>query len=223
MSTDSLRPTPWDTAALGIDCFEIDRPDEAVLALAAKTPGHYTVKIEPLADKQLLHRYGFYYTDTLLEPYCSAGRFVAHPHPEAEIASSPPLAGLLPICDHSFEYDRFHRDFNLSPAQADRRYRQWLSQLHGTGNVFGLLYEKELAGFIAHDGGKLLLHAVAERFRGQGLARHLWTAAIEQLFRQGEREVRSSISATNLAVLNLYTSLGFRYDRAVDIYHRLNR
>jgi hypothetical protein len=33
--------------------------------------------------------------------------------------------------------------------------------------------------------------------------------------------VRSSISFVNIAVINLYSSLGFRFRKPVDIYHRV--
>ena len=223
MSSEFIRPTPWDTAVFDTPCFEIDKPDEAALELAATIPGHYTVRIEPLADKELLHRHGFYYTDTLIEPSCTPGQFIARPHPDAGIDSSPSLETLLPLCDDSFVYGRFHRDFNLHKPQADQRYKNWLIQIQRENSVLGLTFEGELAGFIAHDGGNLLLHAVAKNFRGRGLAKHLWTAAIEHLFKQGEEDIHSSVSAANLAVLNLYASLGFRFGQVEDIYHRLTR
>ena len=37
----------------------------------------------------------------------------------------------------------------------------------------------------------------------------------------GHEEVKSSISAANIAVLNLYASLGFSFSKPQDIYHRL--
>jgi class 3 adenylate cyclase len=57
----------------------------------------------------------------------------------------------------------------------------------------------ELAGFIAHEGGKLVLHALGATHRGRGLARHLWSAVCADLVRQGASELTSSISVTNLA------------------------
>jgi ribosomal protein S18 acetylase RimI-like enzyme len=44
-----------------------------------------------------------------------------------------------------------------------------------------------------------------------------------ELARQGAPELTSSISATNLAALNLYVSLGFRFRNPVDVYHRVIR
>jgi len=214
---------PWDESIFGMPCFEIIEANEESLAQAAAHAGHYTVKIDPLADKSLLHLHGFYYTDTLIEPCCRQDRFINHTHPKVGIDYHASLQDLLPMCDSSFMHGRFHRDFNLDRKLADQRYKQWLTQLHAKTNVMGLTYEEELAGFIAFDNGNLLLHVIDAPFRGQGLAKHLWSVAIQSLFNQGITEVRSSISAANLAVLNLYASLGFRFDNAQDIYHKLTR
>jgi len=219
--TETFSPVPWDRAAFALDCYEIKEPSDAVLAKAAMTAGHFTVKVDPLSDKSLLHKHGFYYTDTLLEPRCTQQKFVAYPHSQVTLDLQAALEDVLPMCDNSFVYGRFHRDFNLSPGKADQRYRQWLSQLHQQHGVLGLLYEHELAGFIACQNDMLCLHAVASHFRGHGLAKYLWSAACLHLFEHGAREIRSSVSAANLAVVNLYASLGFNFGHAVDVYHRL--
>ena len=67
--------------------------------------------------------------------------------------------------------------------------------------------------------GKLALHAVAESHRGRGLARHLWTALCETLFAAGTQQVSSSISVANLAAVNLYAALGFKFRKPKDVYH----
>jgi len=219
LTTKHFKHAPWDESVFNTPCYEIVEPNAHALQESTAHTGHYTVKVDPLADKTLLHRFGFYYTDTLIEPYCNQDRFVAHAHPEVSIDTDSELHELLPMCDNSFVHGRFHRDFNLPREQADQRYKQWLGQLHATGQVFILRYQHDLAGFIACDDGKLLLHVIDAPFRGQGLAKYMWSAVIEQLFLHGEQEIRSSISAANLAVLNLYISLGFRFDKAQDIYH----
>lgn len=223
MIANSIFPTPWDANAFSINCFEITKVSDEALAHAATTPGHYTIKVEPLTDKALLHQYGFYYTDTLIEPVCMAGQLISHHNPDCSIATEMDLKDLLPMCDGSFQHGRFHRDFNLSNEAADQRYKQWLTQLYRENEVIGLYYQQCLAGFIAHKDGKLLLHTISNEFRGQGLAKYFWSETAEQLFSFGINEIRSSVSSTNLPVLNLYASLGFRFYNAVDIYHRLTR
>ncbi|MDQ6972544.1 MAG: GNAT family N-acetyltransferase [Mariprofundaceae bacterium] len=223
----ACRPSPWDTDVFGKACYEITDLSEDGLAGAVARPGHYTVKIDPLADKGPLHRHGFYYTDTLLEPVCRPGQLVSYPHSAVAIDKAVQLADVQNICSHAFAYGRFHRDFNLPREQADQRYVQWLGQMHAEGHVLGLLYEGELSGFVAFHMdadacASLLLHALNESFRGRGLAKFLWSAVCDYLFAQGASELKSSISAANLPVLNLYSSLGFRFTHAVDTYHCLS-
>jgi len=57
--------------------------------------------------------------------------------------------------------------------------------------------------------------------RGQGLAKYWWYAVIADLFAAGNETVTSSISASNVAVVNLYASLGFSFQHPQDIYHRI--
>jgi ribosomal protein S18 acetylase RimI-like enzyme len=215
-----IERVPWDSAALGCDAYELSSAALEVLR-QARAPGHYTVKVDPLADKRALHEHGFYYCDTLIEPYCAARAFKPQPHPDAGASREPALEPLIAICRGAFRQGRFHRDFNVERARADRRYENWLTTLHAAGKVYGLSWKGEIAGFIAHEGGKLVLHALGESHRGRGFARHLWSAVCVDLVRQGATELTSSISATNLPALNLYASLGFRFRNAVDVYHRV--
>jgi ribosomal protein S18 acetylase RimI-like enzyme len=217
---EPIRRTPWDCAALGYEAFELaDTSAETMARVGA--PGHYTAKVEPLSSKAALHRNGFYYCDTLIEPYCAAERLRLFPHDAAGFERCPSLESALAVCRSAFRHGRFHRDFNVEGRVADLRYENWLKTLHAADKVYGLVWKGEAAGFIAHEGGKLVLHAVAERHRGLGIARHLWTAVCADLVAQGQREISSSISAANVAALGLYATLGFRFRNPVDIYHRV--
>lgn len=216
----AIRRVEWDSAAFGRDCYEITAPDESALREAAAQPGHYAVKVDPLADKAGLHRHGFYYVDTLLEPYCHHKHFGGHRDARARCTRGEQFDDLLAICHGAFEHGRFHRDFNLPRASADLRYDNWLRQVHAAGDAWGLRYDSALAGFVAVMQNRLVLHAMAPAFRGRGLAKYLWTAVIDALFAQGHAEVSSSISASNIAAANLYQSLGFRWRHPVDVYHR---
>lgn len=221
MSQPTLISTPWDAAAFGVPTYELADASASSLRLAAQTPGHHTVRVDPLASKQLLHESGFYYCDTLIEPRCTADRLKICTHPETAISKNVTWQELYPICHGAFSHGRFHRDFNLSRASADLRYDTWLKQLHEQQNVYGLFWRNELSGFIAYTGNKLVLHAVAGPFRGKGLAKYWWGAVCTGLFGAGCEEVSSSISAANIAALNLYASLGFGFGHPVDIYHLL--
>ena len=213
--------SPWDSSVLGIDAFEIEAPTIDVLVAATKTPGHYTIKTDCLASKHLLQNFGFYYCDTLIEPYCTRERFEPYEHPDVYVSKEASLCQLIDICNGAFEYGRFHRDFSISKTQADKRYTNWLTQLHATGNVYGLFYKDQLKGFIAIVNNQLVLHAISKQFRGQGLAKFLWTPVCRALFDTPYDEIFSSISAGNLAIVNLYGNLGFKFRKSIDVYHRL--
>ena len=215
-----IERTPWDCAALGLDAFELADAGPDALA-QVRAPGHYTAKVDPLQSKAALARAGFYYCDTLIEPYCAGAAFRPQSHGDAGFERRPALEPLLATCREAFRHGRFHRDFNVERRLADLRYENWLKTLHGAGKVYGLTWKGAQAGFIAHEGGRLVLHAVEAGHRGRGLARHLWSAVCVDLIANGADELASSISAANTPALNLYAALGFRFRNPMDVYHRV--
>ena len=216
-----IEPTAWDARALGVESFEVKRVTPEAMALVARRPGHYTAKVDPLSSKRLLHESGFYYCDTLLEPHCARGGLAEHPRQGITVSNRVPLDQLQPLCHGAFAHDRFHRDFNVAPGAADARYDNWLAQMHAAGQVYAISVDGEIAAFIALVGPRMVLHAVAEERRGEGLAKFMWSAACRHFFDvAGVDHLESSVSASNLAAVNLYASLGFRFRGAVDVYHR---
>ncbi len=215
----SIKETPWDAATLGIPTYEITDFSEEDLDIAGRTRGHYTIRVDPLSDKRMLHAYGFYYCDTLIEPYCSSDRFRFFERKDIHVSPKASFRELLGICHGAFSHGRFHKDFNLDRNLADKRYDKWLESLEREGKTMGLYHDATLAGFIAYSGNCLVLHAIGDQYRGRGLGKYFWSAACRDIFSQGAMEITSSISASNLAVVNLYASLGFRFRKTVDVYH----
>jgi hypothetical protein len=216
-----IKPTPWDTAAFNMPTWELSEYSEMALQQAMLTVGHYTLKVDPQADKRLLHEYGFYYCNTLIEPHCKATRLRVAQHQEATISKDIDIEQALAICHGVFAHGRFHRDFFLPKVAADLRYDSWLKQLLDVRQVYGLYWQGALAGFIGYSGNNLVLHALEEKYRGKGWSKYWWSAVCGELLVAGHDEVRSSISASNLAVLNLYASLGFAFSNPQDVYHRM--
>jgi len=217
----SITDTPWDTIAFGLPTYELLEYSADALQQAVRTSGHYTLKVDPLSDKRLLHEYGFYYCDTLIEPFCTADRLRAQTHSSASISKEFDKNQLMAICQCAFVYGRMHRDFNLSEAAANTRYNKWLAQLVDEQQVFALYWQDKLAGFIGHRDNSLVLHALAAVYRGKGLSKYWWSEVSLELLANGHKTVGSSISVANLAVLNLYVSLGFSFRNPQDVYHRL--
>lgn len=218
---EKVRFVPWDSLTFGIHSYEVLEYSAEALQQCLDNGGHYSLKVDPLADKKLLFEYGFYYCDTLLEPFCTENNLRIYEHTDTTISKLFDKNDLIEICNGVFEYGRYHRDFNLPKLCSNIRYNKWLEQLIDENNVYGLYWQGELAGFIGHQSNKLVLHALCEKFRGQGLSKYWWSLVCQELFANGNETLQSSISATNLAVLNLYSSLGFSFKNAKDIYHCL--
>ena len=214
-----IRATPWDAVTFGIPTWEVLEYTTAALEQVARTPGHHTLKVDPLVDKRQIHESGFYYCDTLIEPFCRRAELRLIQHPEALISKNIDKDKALAICHGAFSHGRFHRDFNLPKIAADTRYDNWLTQLLEAEQVYGLYWQEKLAGFIGHSGSNLVLHALSENYRNKGLSKYWWSAVCSEVFSDGYEEVRSSISVTNLAVLKLYISLGFSFENPRDVYH----
>jgi RimJ/RimL family protein N-acetyltransferase len=216
-----IEPTPWDARALGADSFEVKAVTPEAMAWIARNPGHYTAKVDPLSGKRLLEESGFYYCDTLIEPCCARADLVEHPRAGIAVSRDVTLERVAALCHGAFSHDRFHRDFNVPAAAADARYDNWLAQMHARGQVYGITMDGELVAFIAIVGPRMVLHAVAQARRGTGIAKYAWSAACRHFFDTlGLDHLESSVSASNLAVVNLYASLGFRFRNAKDVYHR---
>jgi hypothetical protein len=217
----SIKVSPWDTIAFGMPAYELLEYSEDALQYAIQNAGHYTIKVDPLSDKRILHEYGFYYCDTLIEPFCTEDRLRRHKHFSASISKKFDRNQLIAICHNAFVHGRFYRDFNLSRSSANDRYQNWLMQLVDEQQVFGLYWQGKLAGFIGYHGSSLVLHALSEDCRGKGISKYWWCEVSLELFAKGHKTLTSSISAANIPVLNLYASLGFSFKKPHDVYHRL--
>jgi RimJ/RimL family protein N-acetyltransferase len=223
--SENVIPTLWDLKVFGFNTFEIVYTSDASFKetldkiFQEKQLGHYTVKLEPLKSKKLLHEFGFYYCDTLIEPFCTSDRLVAYQEEGLYLSELVDVEHLSKIVYGAFSHGRFHRDFKLNRHLADVRYDSWLRDLYQSKQVFALMASEQVVGFWGYSNNKILLHALSEEYRGKGLAKNFWSAACRKLFEKGYPELTSSISTSNVAALNLYSSLGFKFRKPVDIYH----
>jgi ribosomal protein S18 acetylase RimI-like enzyme len=209
----------WDTKVFNMDCYEISNLDALSLDKLKNTSGHFTLRVNPLTPTAQIQKFGFRYVDTLIVPVCCSKSFMPHINSEVTITKDVNLSDLSFIARNAFFYGRYHRDGLIPLELAEKRYENWLYDLYRANKIVGIEYQGKLAAFIAIEGSKLVLHAVHSNLRGRGLARYLWTPVCESLFAEGYSAVESSISAANLAAVNLYARLGFKMKSAQDIYH----
>lgn len=216
-----FRETPWDAAALGIPTHEVTELSHAAMKAVLAVPGHYTIRVDPMSSKQLLHDYGFYYCDTIIEISASPDCAVLPTSERCRLGQDVTLTDLLDLCRASFAHDHFHRDFKIAPALADLRYERWLTQMYEQGGVHGYFHDDRLVGFIAIMDNRMQLQAIACEMRGQGLVKYFLGDVGRLMFARGHAEILGAISASNLAVMNAFAGLGFHFNQARDVYHRL--
>ena len=221
---EGIVSTPWDSVIFGIPTFEITEPKKELLVWSAGHKGHFTLRIPSENRKSDIERYGFYYCDTLVEPHCKKSSFRGHHHPTSEISVSSKydLDAILDQSRHLFGHDRFHKDPNVRPEDADIRYLNWIGDLHKGSHLYAFFVDGILAGFWSSIENKIPLHAIFNAFSGKRIAKYLWTQGCILLFNTGYDEIYSSVSVSNQPVINLYTSLGFRFYAPLDVYHLYN-
>ena len=129
-----------------------------------------------------------------------------------------------PVADEASAYANYLAACVASYGNADgglapERYRAWLRsrvEEFPDGHVFALLDQTpigqlELQAPYGLPSGYINLYAVAAPFRGMGFGR-LMHGYVERYFRSWEvREVELHVSPGNVAALNLYRSLGYRF------------
>lgn len=221
--TDFLEPTPWDRRNFHVDTYQLTATTIEALEQTSEIEGHFTLKVDPLENKENLVKYGFYYVDTLIEPVCRQENLQAVEQEGIDFSRDYNRETILEIAGEAFGNGRFHRDFNIPDYMADRRYMNWVKDLMEKDLILALNYQGRTAGFFAYEDDKILLLGIHKDFRGKGLAKAFTSYCVQEQFdRSGYDTLKTSISPVNLASLNVFISLGFRLKDSVDVYHKLN-
>ena len=100
--TSLLEPTPWDKRNFHIDTYQLTEYTEAALKETNEVEGHFTVKVDPLANTAHLKKYGFYYADTLTEPACHKGQLVKIDQDDIQFTRDYDEKDILKIAEEAF-------------------------------------------------------------------------------------------------------------------------
>lgn len=136
------------------------------------------------------------------------------------------LAELQVLAAAAFSTGRWNIDWSVGNALGGRRYADWVSRSLSNprhqvlravvdGHTVGLFIIESAAD------GSVYWHltAVAPRWQGHGLGKAMWTAMLRRHAREGAAQVRTTISARNVPVVNLYSRLGWRFVDCQMTYH----
>jgi RimJ/RimL family protein N-acetyltransferase len=175
---------------------------------------------DQLRESMFLEANGFRFVEMVLHPTLQNLQSLNIPQDDllVTLADVSDLSSLQDIAEHAFRHERYHVDPRLDPRLGDLRYGRWVKSSLGHP-VQRLLKitdgERLVALFLveSRDDRSAYWHltAVSPTWQGTGYGYRVWQAMLRYHQTQGCESLMTTISARNVAVLNLYAKLGFRF------------
>lgn len=230
----AARAVPWDIDAFGFPVAHI-HDLEVIDQSGAKTDfvrfrewlGCNSVRIvsarllhDRLRESMFLEAHGFRFVEMVLHPALEQLQAMDIPRDDLQIAlaQQSDLPALEDIAQHAFHHERYHVDPRLNPKVGDLRYRRWVanSLAHPTQRLIKIEDGQRLIGLFLVESREdrsayWHLTAVAPAWQGRGYGYRVWRAMLHYHQAGGCERLSTTISARNVAVLNLYAKLGFRF------------
>jgi ribosomal protein S18 acetylase RimI-like enzyme len=128
---------------------------------------------------------------------------------------------IMECARESFSDDRFHMDPNCHKELADLRFFNWAKDLIDNPEVeiYIAVLGEDVVGFLAQKQGNLILAGFMSSYTGKGLGEFLWLESLSNMMTHGLEHATTRISANNVAVLNLYARLGFKFRNPAAMFH----
>jgi RimJ/RimL family protein N-acetyltransferase len=175
---------------------------------------------DQLRESMFLESNGFRFVETVLHPTLENLQSLNIPQNGllVTLAQESDLPFLEDIAEHAFRHDRYHVDPRLNPKLGDLRYGRWVrtSLGHPIQRLLKITDgERLVALFIveSRDGATAYWHltAISPTWQGSGYGHRVWQSMLRYHQAEGCKGLMTTISARNVAVLNLYAKLGFRF------------
>lgn len=233
---------PWDTQIFGypvaqIEYIEVSDSHLSILdfaefeswrdasncKLVSCRLGH-----QRLRESMLLEEKGFRFIETVLHPKLEKLNEVSISEQGLNIvpAEREDLPELQEIAESAFVNERFHVDLRLDPRRADVRYGRWVASTlgHPRQQLLKIIDRKTIVAFFIielKENGAVYWHltAVSPKYQGRGYGRRAWLTMLRYHQDNGHNSVSTTISARNTSVLNLYSSLNFRFSSPDMTFH----
>jgi RimJ/RimL family protein N-acetyltransferase len=184
---------------------------------------------EKLTESMCLEQVGFRFIEMVLHPL--AVGLDKFPSPTVELfiedATSDDLPIIGRIAEKVFRFERYHVDPRIDLSLADQRYKRWALNSFDSKSqrlVKVVNRMRDLIGFFVYEelpNNSVYWHltAISKEFQGKGLGYQTWLALISHHTCAGFESIRTTISARNYPVLNLYSKLGFKFDPPEMTFH----
>lgn len=225
---------PWDSEALGFPVAQISNIlvndsssangsyQEFQCWLNACGVGVVSCRLphEFLRESMFLESQGFRFVEMVMHPALAIPPVYEPPagNLKVEPAVDADLPELRRIAERAFSHERFHVDPRIDRRLGDERYARWVvaCRAHPRQRLLKVTREGEaIALFIVEaiaDRSILWqLTAVSPEWQGRGYGRQAWRAMLHHHSLEGMQRVSTTVSVRNVAALNLYSVLGFRF------------
>jgi RimJ/RimL family protein N-acetyltransferase len=209
-------------ALTAFDQFVQWKDDQGIDFCTAKIPHGNTL------ESFLVQARGYHFIELNYRPEVRLDQrsFDRHGNLEFKEAVGTDLAELCDMASRIYRHTRFNLDPFLDDSMANIRYANWMKNAfeHPGQRVVKCMNEGRISAFFVQEYPKpkdvfWSLVGMAPEFLGQGLAKQIWSAALNWLSEQGVSTVSTSISSLNTAVVNLYARLGFAFPAPDMTFH----
>jgi len=136
---------------------------------------------------------------------------------------------LIQLAIQSGVYSRFKIDNKISTIKFEKLYELWIKKLLKRENNEVILIckvENEIAGFLAvgikNDRVDLIMGAVGEKHRGQGIGKELFMSAEHFALKKGFKRIQIVTQGNNVPACKLYEKIGYEIEGLAYIYHVWN-
>ena len=228
-----LRLNEWDARAFGypvaeITCMQLGDPallkrlEERLRELGAGLC-IYRATAPERELKQALLEHGFYVAESSVELYISKPRWKTRPLFAVRSVTPADMSQVVQIATDDFHYSRYHEDPFVSLAHATRRYRGWVEDLAAKRQLL-VVHDQANAvlGFFAYSVAgpdvTLVLAGMTSEKRGFGF--YVFSTILHHLASVGST-ISARVSVQNVAMMNVYTRLGFTIRSAALDFHKL--
>ena len=173
-----------------------------------------------LRESMFLEANGFCFIEMVLHPTLDNLQSLDIPQDDLPLRSrmSSDLPLLEDIAERAFRHERYHVDPRLNARLGDLRYCRWVrsSLGHPVQRLLKITDGERLVALFlveSRDGRSAYWHltAVSPTWQGRGYGYRVWRSMLRYHQSEGCEGLMTTISARNVAVLNLYAKLGFRF------------
>jgi len=235
---------PWDSEIFGYPVGQIDQieiTDNGGAVATFREFGNWCdanrirlvsarLPSDCLRESMFLEEQGFRFVEMVYSPTVSLREITPKHGALVEISAvqEADLPAIQSIAGSAFSTGRFILDWRLDPEASHRRYRAWVQNSFDDPRhaVLKATVRDAIAGFFIVEelpdrSCYWHLTAVAPEWQGKGIGRELWEGMLGYHKQAGLTQIRTTISAHNAAVVNIYARLGFRFAPPQMTFHWL--